>query len=331
MFRFGFYNAIKPTPIRMLGGIDSWTPAELTTTLWLEASDSSTITETGGLVSQWDDKSGNDNHATQGTAADQPLFETAPNRITFSTSDRLISNLPATVGTLVLGTTNGTTSYEVDIDAGNYEIGRRNGFHMPDGTAYEYIISTNPMTETDKAKAIDYIQSKGAGDNYGSITNFTSFWESWYEITEFPVIDTSSGTTFSVTWGNCSRLTSFPVIDTSSGITFSYAWGNCSSLASFPVLDFSSSTSFLGSWRLCSSLTDFPANVFDGCSCINFDDAFVGTNLTQQSIDNILVSIESNGTSNGTFKQSGGSAPSAVGLAAVSSLVGRGWSVTVTT
>jgi len=40
--------------------------------LWLDASDLSTITESSGAVSQWDDKSGNGNHVTQGTALHQP-------------------------------------------------------------------------------------------------------------------------------------------------------------------------------------------------------------------------------------------------------------------
>jgi len=40
--------------------------------LWLDASDETTITESSGSVSQWDDKSGNGNHVTQGTAASQP-------------------------------------------------------------------------------------------------------------------------------------------------------------------------------------------------------------------------------------------------------------------
>lgn len=39
--------------------------------LWLDASDESTITESAGAVSQWDDKSGNAYHATQGTGANQ--------------------------------------------------------------------------------------------------------------------------------------------------------------------------------------------------------------------------------------------------------------------
>ena len=44
--------------------------------LWLDASDSSTIEENGGKVSQWDDKSGNNNHLTQATDANQPTTGT---------------------------------------------------------------------------------------------------------------------------------------------------------------------------------------------------------------------------------------------------------------
>ena len=40
--------------------------------VWLDAADLGTITEFGGAVSQWDDKSGNLNHATQGDGARQP-------------------------------------------------------------------------------------------------------------------------------------------------------------------------------------------------------------------------------------------------------------------
>jgi hypothetical protein len=50
-----------------------WTPAQIPTLLWLDAADSNTITESGGLVSKWDDKSGNNNDATQGTGAIQPV------------------------------------------------------------------------------------------------------------------------------------------------------------------------------------------------------------------------------------------------------------------
>lgn len=50
----------------------NWTPAQLSSLFWFDASDATTITDSGGLVTQWDDLSGNDRHLTQGTAADQP-------------------------------------------------------------------------------------------------------------------------------------------------------------------------------------------------------------------------------------------------------------------
>lgn len=53
-----------------------WTPAQLTTSLWLDANDSSTITISTG-VSQWNDKSGNGRNATQATGANQPLVISA--------------------------------------------------------------------------------------------------------------------------------------------------------------------------------------------------------------------------------------------------------------
>lgn len=54
---------------------DLWTPTILTGTLslWLDALDLSTITVQTG-VSQWRDKSGNNNHANQSTIASQPQF-----------------------------------------------------------------------------------------------------------------------------------------------------------------------------------------------------------------------------------------------------------------
>jgi len=43
---------------------------------WFDAADLNTITESSGDLSQWDDKSGNGHHATQGVGADQPSFVT---------------------------------------------------------------------------------------------------------------------------------------------------------------------------------------------------------------------------------------------------------------
>lgn len=51
-----------------------WTPAEITTSLWLDADDLSTIQLNGSNVVQWSDKSGNNRHAIQSTAANQPTY-----------------------------------------------------------------------------------------------------------------------------------------------------------------------------------------------------------------------------------------------------------------
>lgn len=161
-------------------------------------------------------------------------------------------------------------------------------------------------------------------------TNFNNAWRNLTSLTSFPLLDVSSGTDFTSAWQSCTSLTSFPELDVSSGTNFNGAWRNCTSLTSFPLLDVSSGTNFLQSWRDCNSLTPFPPNFFDGCAATNFTDAFQNTALSQTSIDGILVSIESNGTANGTFNQSGGSAPSATGEEAIDELRDRGWTVTVT-
>jgi hypothetical protein len=63
-------------PVGLFSGAvaDPWTPAEITTALWLDAADAATITESSGSVSQWDDKSGNSRNATQGTSGHRPVY-----------------------------------------------------------------------------------------------------------------------------------------------------------------------------------------------------------------------------------------------------------------
>ena len=168
--------------------------------------------------------------------------------------------------------------------------------------------------------------------NTSSGTDFSQAWRDCGSLTSFPLIDTSSGTNFNTAWFNCSNLTSFPLIDTSSGTDFIRAWYGCSNLTSFPLIDTSSGTDFKQAWQNCTSLTSFPANAFDNVSGGDFTDAFTDTALTQTSIDNILVSLVASGIATGTrvFDQSGGSAPSSTGEAAIDTLRSRGWTVTVT-
>jgi len=94
----------------------NWTPKEILTDLWLDASDQSTITESGGDVSVWEDKSGNDNHATQVVGAEQPktAIDTINglNTITFDDVDdfmNLTSDIVTTPDYLCMGITNRPT------------------------------------------------------------------------------------------------------------------------------------------------------------------------------------------------------------------------------
>jgi len=55
----------------------SFDPSDIETALWLDAADASTITESGGAVSQWDDKSGNGRNAAQANAGNRPTYQLA--------------------------------------------------------------------------------------------------------------------------------------------------------------------------------------------------------------------------------------------------------------
>ena len=54
-----------------------WYPGLITTALWLDAADASTITTVSGAVSQWNDKSGSGRNATQPTSTRRPTYSAA--------------------------------------------------------------------------------------------------------------------------------------------------------------------------------------------------------------------------------------------------------------
>ena len=166
-------------------------------------------------------------------------------------------------------------------------------------------------------------------------TSFNFTWYGCYSLTSFPLLNTSSGTSFDSAWRDCTGLTSFPQLDVSSGTNFAGAWRNCTGLISFPLLNTSSVTTFLSAWQSCSGLTSFPANMFDTTGTLvstAFANAFSTCSLTAQSIENILVSLDTNGASNITLGISGGSNAgystwTAAAQTALANLQGKGWTV----
>jgi hypothetical protein len=69
-------------------GFTQWDPSLITTALWLDAADASTITESGGLVSQWNDKSGNGRNAAAASPSNRPTYSATA----FNGSPTLIFN-----------------------------------------------------------------------------------------------------------------------------------------------------------------------------------------------------------------------------------------------
>ena len=81
-----------------------WNPSMISTALWLDAADASTITTVSGGVSQWSDKSGNTRHATQATTGNRPATGTA------TLNGRNVIRYDATDDFLSLSNTAGLTS-----------------------------------------------------------------------------------------------------------------------------------------------------------------------------------------------------------------------------
>ena len=284
------------------------------------------VATAGDIVDTAGDSSPNGYELETGSAGTQPVFQETPNRLVMDrVDDGVIVTVPGSglVGDMVIGTTEGTATYGVSLPSGLTTLG---GAYWPgpDITGLFGIEGSLSIKEKQEIEA-----SFGGGD-YGGVSDLSAYWRGMNYLTSFPVLDTSSVTNMTYAWYACSSLTSFPVLDTSSVTNMTNAWYGCSSLASFPLLDTSSVTNMTNAWRGCSSLTSFPSNMFDATPCIDFAFAFDNTALTQTSIDNILTSINTAATSNGTFNQSGGSAPSATGEAAITAMRSRGWTISVT-
>jgi hypothetical protein len=212
-----------------------------------------------------------------------------------------------------------------------------------------------------------------AGSTLGTGATNVNFFEAWYlsGLNSFGALDLSTGNNFTSAWKSCSSLTSFPAdakLGTeannvnftsawrSSGITSfstplptatnaSLAWLDCTSLITFNA-PLPLATNVNGTWYNCSSLTDFSADVFANWNPSSlasgiFNDTWDGCNLTAQSVENILVSIDASGHYATTNKVSGGPALADAGIdidyngdpltaattAAIDSLSGKGWQV----
>lgn len=69
----GFDTATSANYDVVIAASSTFTPTDITSLeAWYDAADATTISETSGSLTQWDDKSGNDYHATQSVSSEQP-------------------------------------------------------------------------------------------------------------------------------------------------------------------------------------------------------------------------------------------------------------------
>jgi hypothetical protein len=74
---FGFGRTSRIGSKKKLSSTEPFLPDDLSSIkAWYDASDDTTIVSSGGLVSQWNDKSGNDHHLTQSIESDRPSTNT---------------------------------------------------------------------------------------------------------------------------------------------------------------------------------------------------------------------------------------------------------------
>jgi hypothetical protein len=234
----------------------------------------------------------------------------------------------------------GTVDYEVEWGDGAVEISTLNTLpHTYTAGNYDLVVYSDGvyrpyfnLVTTDASQITSVVVGPGA--DLG--TNLDSAWEGASNMTSFvcPFDVTSGVTSFKETWARA-NFTNFPLINTSSGTTFSAAWYLCTSLTSLPLINTSSGTTFAFAWTLCSSLADFPAKMFDTTGTLiagAFNSTWTNCALTAQSIENILVSLDTNGASNITLGIDGGTNAakttwSAAAVTAYDNLIVKGWTI----
>ena len=197
----------------------------------------------------------------------------------------------------------------------------------PDGTNFPFTTSLNSAWY-----AASNMTSFGLVDTSG-ITNFKNAWYQCTSLASFPLIDTSLATNLDSVWSYC-PFSTFPLIDTSNVQDFNFCWG-FSGLTAMPSFDFSSATRLNAAFRDCP-LTTVGPNLFDSTGTLNtgsaFNNTWLNTALTAQSIENILVSLVTNGQSNCPLNINGGTSAgqstwSTAANTALATLQSRGWTV----
>ena len=89
----------KIRTIPRAGAAVNFLPTSITgCSLWLDGADATTLTQGGGTVSQWSDKSGNARHITQATTGNQPTYSSTSKAVIFTGTQYL--NIPSALAAI---------------------------------------------------------------------------------------------------------------------------------------------------------------------------------------------------------------------------------------
>tara|TARA_R110002012_G_scaffold70539_2_gene181580 strand:+ start:2126 stop:3484 length:1359 start_codon:yes stop_codon:yes gene_type:complete len=172
--------------------------------------------------------------------------------------------------------------------------------------------------------------------DFSSATSVTNTFTSCGVKTFDGPLEFGNVTTFENLFIRCEELLALPYIDTSSGINFKEMFHFCRKITTIPAsLDFSKGTNFNETFADCNALTDFPPNMFDVTGTLlgnSFSRAFAGCSLTPISVENVLVSLDTNGQSNITLSLDGpNNSPKSTWTAAANTaydnLIAKGWTI----
>lgn len=185
---------MRPSTRLVVLGRKLWTPAALglLLALWLDANDSSTITLNGFTVSEWQDKSGNNRHASQATVGSRPTYsktELDSARLTFNnqflSSNYSINGL-SNVSVFVVGSSTETAyyvnfGYDFSVFRGVFVAqSTNNNYYSVDGRPYggDFIRSTIPPASNQPAIIYGNITNTGiqAGANglLGTVVSYST-------------------------------------------------------------------------------------------------------------------------------------------------------------
>ncbi|MDB4559605.1 fibronectin type III domain-containing protein [Flavobacteriaceae bacterium] len=183
-------NAVAPgAPTNVtatLGAIEgtAFDVNDLSPALWLDAADASTITETGGKVSQWDDKSGNNNHLSQSNSSYQPQYNptqlNGQGGVDFHQNKKLFSSDTPTIKyviTVIEAQSATWTGFHSMLDGRSGRIGGlrqkdQTGFHnQPLAKWEDGVINTdNIFNSIDNPHIIGYTPTSNASPISGGLT-----------------------------------------------------------------------------------------------------------------------------------------------------------------